>query len=74
MTDVIKNTCENITKTISETYNINIKAIENLNEKILELMNDKGMEAPYLTSSLVILFKPANKSQFRLKKTLFQLR
>ena len=26
------------------------------------------MIAPYLASSLVILFKPENKSQFRLKK------
>ena len=33
-----------------------------------ELMNDKGMIAPYLASSLVNLFKPENKSQFRLRK------
>ena len=31
-------------------------------------MNDKGMIAPYLASSLVNLFKPENKSQFRLRK------
>ena len=61
MTDEIKNISENITKTISETYNINNKAIENLNEKNLELMNNKGMIAPYLVSSLVILLKPENK-------------
>ena len=42
MTDAIKNTSENITKTISETYNKNNRAIENLKEKILELMNNKG--------------------------------
>ena len=64
MTDAIKNTSENITKTSSEKSINNNKAIENLNEKILELMNDKGMIAPYLASSLVILFKPENKSQF----------
>ena len=31
-------------------------------------MNDKGMIAPYLASSLVNLFKPEIKSQFRFKK------
>ena len=68
MTDAIKNTSENITKTITENSINNNKAIENLNEKILELMNDKGMIAPYLTTSLVEVFKKDNKSQFRLRK------
>ena len=68
MTDVIKNTSENITKTITENSINNNKAIENLNEKILELMNDKGLIAPYLTTSLVEVFKKDNKSQFRLRK------
>ena len=68
MTDAIKNTSENITKTITEKSINNNKAIENLNEKILELMNDKGMIAPYLTTSLVEVFKKDNKSQFRLRK------
>ena len=75
MADVIKNTSENITKTLTENSFNNNKAIENLNEKILELMNDKGLIAPTLASSLVNLFKTENKSQFRLKKkTLIQLR
>ena len=74
MTDVIQNTSENITKTLTENSINNNKAIENLNEKILELMNDKRLIAPTLASSLVNLFKPENKSQFRLKKTLIQLR
>ena len=68
MTDAIKNTSENITKTLTENSVNNNKAIENLNEKFLELMNDKGMITPYLASSLVNLFKPENKSQFRLRK------
>ena len=68
MTDVIKNTSENITKTLTENSINNNKVIENLNEKILELMNDKGMIAPYLTTSLVEVFKKDNKSQFRLRK------
>ena len=70
LTDTIKNTSENLTKTITETSINNNKALENLNEKVLELMNDKVMIAPYLASSLVNLFKPENKSQFRLTKDL----
>ena len=68
VTNAIKNTSENITKTITESYIKNNKAIENLNEKVLELMNDKGMIAPYLASSLVNLFKTENRSQFKLIK------
>ena len=68
MTDAIKNTSENITKTLTENSINNNKAIEKLNEKILELMDEKGMIAPYLTSSLVNLFNSENKSQFRLRK------
>ena len=61
MTILIKNTSENITKTITESSIKNIKAISDLNEKVLELMNDKGMIAPYLASSLISLFKSENK-------------
>ena len=74
MTDAIKDTSENLTKTFTENSINSNKAIENLNERILELMNDKGMMAPYLASSSVNLLKPENKSQFRLKKTFIQLR
>ena len=68
ITKSLEKTCENITKIITENSINNNEAIENLNEKILELMNDKGMIAPYLASSLANLFKPENKSQFRLRK------
>ena len=68
LTDTLKKTSENITKTITENSINNNKAIENLNEKIIEMMNDKGMIAPYLTTSLVEVFKKDNKSQFRLRK------
>ena len=70
MTDAIKNTSENMIKTSTENSINNNKTIENLNEKNLELMNDKGLIAPYLASSLVNLFKPENKSQFRLRRDL----
>ena len=68
LTDTLKKTSENITKTITENSINNNKAISDLNEKILELMNDKGMIAPYLTTSLVEVFKKDNKSQFQLRK------
>ena len=74
VTKSLENTSENITKTLTEKSINNNKAKENLNEKILELMNNNGLIAPYLASSLVNLFKPENKSQFRLKKTSIQLR
>ena len=70
ITQSIEKTSENITKTITETSINNNKAIENLNEKILVLLDEKGLIAPYLASSLVNLFKPENKSQFRLRKDL----
>ena len=68
MTNTIKDVSEKITKTITETSNKNTKAISDLNEKVLELMDEKGLIAPYLTSSLVEVFKKDNKSQFRLRK------
>ena len=74
VTDTLKKTSDNITKTITENSINNNKAISDLNEKILELMNDKGMIAPYLTTSLVEVFRKDNKSQFRLRKTLIQLK
>ena len=46
VTDIIKNTSENLTKTIAETSIKYNEAKENLNEKVLELMNDKSMIAP----------------------------
>ena len=70
VTKSLENTSENITKTLTENSINNNKTIENLNEKILKLMNNNGLIAPYLASSLVNLFKPENKSQFRLKKDL----
>ena len=63
LTNTLKKTSENITKSIN-----NNKSIENLNEKVLELTNDKGLIAPYLALPLVEVFKFDNKSQFRLRK------
>ena len=65
MTDAIKNTSEKVTKTSTKNSIYSNKAIDNSNEKTLEKMNDKGMIAPYLASSLVIVLKLENRSQFR---------
>ena len=70
ITDTIKDTSDFLTKTFTETSIKNSKALEKLNEKVLEVMNDKGMIAPYSALSLVNLFKPENKSQFKLIKEL----
>ena len=68
VTKSIKDVSEEMTKRITETSINNNKAIENSNENVLELMNDRGMITPYLASSLVNLFKPENRSQFRFRK------
>ena len=39
-------------------------------KNFLELLNDRGLIAPNLASTLVNLFKPENKSRFRLIKDL----
>ena len=65
---LLENISDKITKLFTEHSINNNKAIENLNEKILELMNDKGITAPYLTTSLVEVFKKDNESQLRLQK------
>ena len=65
---------EDITKTVAENSNKINKALENLNKKFLEFMVDKGMIGPYLASSLVNLFIPGNKSQFKLIKVLNSIR
>ena len=70
VTKSLENTSQDITKTLTENSINNNKAIENFNEKTSELMNDKCMITPYLASSLVSLFNPENKSQFRFKKDL----
>ena len=74
MTDAIKNSSQDITKTITDTSIKNNKVLENFNEKNLELINDKGLIALFLASSLVNLSKPENTNQFIFIKTLIQLR
>ena len=61
MTDAIKNTSQDITKTIIETSIKNNKVIEKLNEKVLVLTKDKGSIAHTLAFSLVNLFKLKTK-------------
>ena len=68
MTDVIKNTSQDITKTITETSKKNNQAIESLNIKLLEIMIDTGILASYLMSPLSKITNPENTIQFKLVK------
>ena len=66
LTDTLKKTSENITKSITENSINNNKAISHLNEKILELMNDRGIIASYLMFPLSKIVNPENSTQFKL--------
>ena len=68
LTDTIKNTSENITKTLTESSKENNLALENLNNKLLEIMNDRGILASYLMSPLSKITNPENTTQFILVK------
>ena len=68
LTDTLKKTSENITKTITETSVENNQAIENINNKLLEIMNDRGILASYLMSPLSKITNPENTTQFKLVK------
>ena len=68
LTDTIKNTSENITKTITESSKENNLALENLNNKLLEIMNDRGILASYLMTPLSKITNSQNTTQFKLVK------
>ena len=66
LTDTIKNTSENLTKTIMETSFKNNKTPENLNNKLLEVMKYSGTLASYLWSLLSQITNPQKANQFKL--------
>ena len=68
MSDVIKDTSENITKTMTENSIKNNEALENLNNKLLKIMNDRSILASYLMSPLSKITNPENTTQFKLVK------
>ena len=59
---------EEITKTITETFNKNNKSLENLNNKLLEIMNDRGILATCLMSPLCKITNLGISSQYKLVK------
>ena len=65
LTDTIKNTSENITKTITESSKENNLALENLNNKLLKIMNDRGTLSSYLMSPQSKITNPENTTQFK---------
>ena len=68
VTDAIKITSQNLTKTLTESSIKNNKALENLNHKLLEKMNDRSILASYLMSPSSKVNNPENTSQFKLVK------
>ena len=50
ITKSLENTSQDTTKTITETFTNNNKALENLNNKLLEIMDYRGILANYLMS------------------------
>ena len=69
LTDTLKNTSENETKSITKNSIKSNQAIENLNNKLLEIMNDRGsIIATYLLSPLAKITNPENSTQFKLVK------
>ena len=68
VTKSLENTCENLTKAITESSKENNLALENLNDKLLEIMNDRGILASYLMSPLSKITNPENTTQFKLVK------
>ena len=68
VTKSLENTCQDITKTITESSIKNNQAIENLDNELLEIMNDRGILASYLMSPLSKITNPENTSQFKLVK------
>ena len=52
VTKSIKDVCEKVTKTITETASNNKRALQSLNNKLLEILIDRGLLATYLVSPL----------------------
>ena len=68
VTDTIKNTYEDSTKTMKFPSKENNKALENLNNKLLETTNDRGILANYLMSPLFKITNPDHTSHFKIVK------
>ena len=68
LTDTIKITSENLTKTLTESSIKNNQTPENINEKFLEVKNDGDIIPSYLLS-LSKITNPENFTQFELVET-----
>ena len=64
ITKLIKDTSQNVTKTMMEISKENNNALSNLNDKLLEIMNDTGILASYLLSSLSKFTSPEHTIHF----------
>ena len=65
VTETIKNVSKGVTRTTTEIYIENNKALATLNRKLLEIKNDSGILASYLLSPLSKITNLEQTSQFR---------
>ena len=63
-----KNTCESLTKILTETSKEKNLALEYLNNKLLETMNDREISVSYLLTPLSKITNPENSSRFKIVK------
>ena len=68
VTKSLENTSQDITKSITETFSSNNKAIKNSKNKLLEILNDRGILATCLMSPLSKITNLENSSHFKLVK------
>ena len=68
VTKSFKDVSQEVTKTITESFLKNNKALEKLNNELLELGNDRGILASCLMCPLSKITNPENTSQFKLVK------
>ena len=67
-TKSIKDVCDDVAKTMTESSNKKNQVLEKLNNKLLEIMNDRGILATYLMSPLSKITNPENSTEFKLLK------
>ena len=68
VTDTMKVTAENLTKSMTESFIMNDKALKNLNIIFSEKDNDRGILAIHLLTLLFEKTNPEKTSQFKLVK------
>ena len=53
---------------MQKTTKRSVKAATDPSESVLEIKNDRGVIAPYSTTTLIFLFTPGIKNQYKLRQ------